>query len=49
MFVETDCASSGDCGGPGSGAQTHLMLYNPDHCGTSDPWFDVVTGACRQE
>jgi hypothetical protein len=46
-FVETDCAASG-C--ENTGNETHLMIYNT-HCAasgpTADPWFDVVTGACR--
>jgi hypothetical protein len=49
VFVETDCDSSGDCGGPGTRTEAHFMVYNPAHCGTTDPWFDVVTGACRHE
>ena len=47
MFVETDCAQNGDCDGAGS--QAHLMLYNPAQCGSTEPWFDVVTGRCRND
>jgi hypothetical protein len=45
MFVETDCDATGDCDDAGS--QTHLMIYNEAECGTSNPWFNVVTGSCR--
>ncbi len=44
MFVETDCSQSGNCNGGGD--ETHLMIYNEAQCG-ANPWFDVVTGACR--
>jgi hypothetical protein len=44
MFIETDCSGSGDCNGGGN--ETHLMIYNEAQCG-ENPWFDVVTGACR--
>jgi len=44
-YVETDCASTGNCNG--GGTQTHLMIYNPAHCGAGNPWFNVVTGRCR--
>lgn len=47
VFVETDCNSSGDCDGAGS--EPHMMIYSDDFCGTSDPWFDVVTGRCRND
>jgi hypothetical protein len=43
MFVETDCQSGGTCN---SGTETHLMIYRAA-CGASNPWFNVVTGACR--
>jgi len=42
LFVETDCQESGCSGGD----QPHLMIYS-DACST-DPWFDVVRGECRQ-
>ena len=45
IFVETDCSQSGDCNGGGN--ETHLMIYNNLMCGSTNPWFDVVTGACR--
>lgn len=47
MFVETDCDGDGDCDGAGN--QAHLMVYNPDECGSSEPWFDTVTGRCRND
>jgi hypothetical protein len=43
MYVETDCQSGGTCN---SGTETHLMIYRAA-CGASNPWFNVVTGACR--
>lgn len=45
VFVETDCASDGDCDAGGS--QTHMMVYNDVECAPADPWFDLVTGRCR--
>ncbi|MGH0033035.1 MAG: hypothetical protein ACQGVC_24865 [Myxococcota bacterium] len=49
LFVETDCESNGDCGNPDppSPLEPHLMVMNPRLCGTTDPWFDMVTGQCR--
>jgi hypothetical protein len=47
MFVETDCAANGDCDSGGN--QAHLMIYNPAECGTTEPWFNVVTGRCRDD
>lgn len=47
MFVETDCSQSGNCNGGGN--ETHLMIYNAVLCGSTNPWFDVVTGACRPD
>ena len=44
MFVETDCGQNGNCSGGGN--ETHLMIYNV-MCGSTNPWFDTVTGACR--
>jgi hypothetical protein len=48
LFVETDCDETGDCDSPG-GEEAHLMVINPTKCGTADPWFDVVTGRCRND
>lgn len=45
MFVETDCGPTGDCATGGS--EPHLMIYS-SACAQDNPWFDVVTGACRQ-
>lgn len=46
--VETDCDSNGDCSGNGTAPfHPHLMVYD-DSCGISNPWFDMVTGQCRQ-
>lgn len=42
LYVETDCASDGDC--DGAGTQTHLMVYN-ESC--ADNWFNTTTRACR--
>ena len=44
IFVETDCASDGDC--DGAGTETHPMIYSEDACPT-EHWFDTVTGRCR--
>jgi hypothetical protein len=52
LFVETDCSASGCEETASNGASdTHLLIYN-DNCpapGQTDggPWFDVVTGQCR--
>lgn len=45
LFVETDCSASGCIV---TGNETHLMIYN-NACSspTSGPWYDVVTGKCR--
>ncbi len=45
LYVETDCEASGNCNG--GGAEAHLMVYNPANCGSGNPWFDSVTGRCR--
>ena len=45
LFIETDCNSAGDCSGRGT--ETHLMIYNDANCSQGNPWFDTVTGACR--
>jgi hypothetical protein len=45
LYVETDCGADGDC--DAGGTQAHLMVYNPAHCGGSNPWLDSVTGRCR--
>ncbi len=45
LFVERDCNPMGDCSS--TGTQTHLMVSNPN-CGAANPWFNIVTGACRQ-
>lgn len=47
LFVETDCDVDGDC--EDSGTETHLMVYNETKCGATDPWFNVVTGRCRND
>lgn len=47
-FVESDCDNSGDCSGAGTNLHPHLMIYDKSCNGGTDPWFDVVTGACRQ-
>lgn len=47
VFVETDCASSGNC--DAAGDEPHLMIYAVSRCGSADPWFDVVTGRCRND
>lgn len=49
MFVETDCSSTGDCEGTGSGTEPHLMIYAETECGTTDPWFDVGLSECRAD
>ncbi len=46
IWVENDCDDTGDCADAGN--ETHLMIYNAAQCGTSNPWFDTRTGACRQ-
>jgi len=47
-YVETDCDSSGDCSGNSSASKhPHPMVYD-DSCAKSGPWFDTVTGECRQ-
>ncbi len=46
MFVEKDCSSLGDCDSGGN--ETHLMIYNQNACPAINPWYNVVTGACRQ-
>lgn len=43
IWVETDCDSTGNCNAK---SDPHLMIYTAG-CGASNPWFDVVTGACR--
>ena len=45
MYVETDCSTSSCTGG----GDSHLMIYQEscDTTGTGGPWFDTVTGACR--
>jgi hypothetical protein len=48
LFVETDCSPGGDCSGSASDPEPHLMIYAEGKCGTANPWFDVVTAACRQ-
>lgn len=45
MFVEIDCGTDGNC--DGGGIEAHLMIYNSAQCGTGNPWFDSVTGRCR--
>ncbi|MGH0033036.1 MAG: hypothetical protein ACQGVC_24870 [Myxococcota bacterium] len=45
LFVEIDCASDGNC--DAGGYEAHLMVMNPAECGSADPWFDTVTGRCR--
>jgi hypothetical protein len=45
LYVETDCAANGNCNGGGS--EAHLMVYNAANCGSTNPWFDTVTGRCR--
>jgi len=47
LFVETDCDSDGNC--DEGGAEAHLMVMNPARCSDENPWFDVVTGRCRNE
>jgi hypothetical protein len=42
LYVETDCASDGDC--DDAGTQTHLMVFN-EAC--PDSWFNTTTRACR--
>jgi len=46
MFVETDCGNSSCSNG---GNKPHLMVYS-DACNaeTGQPWFNNVTGECRQ-
>jgi hypothetical protein len=50
VWVETDCSSSGDCDPAtnGGAVEPHLMIYSTSQCPSANPWFDVVTGACRQ-
>ncbi|MDJ0789935.1 MAG: hypothetical protein QNK05_24325 [Myxococcota bacterium] len=43
LFVETDCDADGDC--ENADDEPHLMIYRAS-CGAS-PWFDAVTGRCR--
>lgn len=47
LFVEVDCTASGDCSPSSGGQETHLMIYNAALCGAGDPWYDLVTRACR--
>ncbi|WP_101760525.1 hypothetical protein [Oceanicoccus sp. KOV_DT_Chl] len=46
MFIETDCDGTGDCSS-GIENEPHLMIYSTQ-CASTNPWFDVVTGACRK-
>ena len=46
-YIETDCDTLGDCDGSG-GNEAHLMIYSPNKC-TTDPWYNVVTGRCRND
>jgi hypothetical protein len=44
LYVESDCQESGACDA-GGGSEPHLMVYS-ESCSPS-PWFDTVTGRCR--
>lgn len=46
LFVETDC-DTGGCVSVGTPPEPHLLIYS-NACTVAGPWFDVVTGGCRQ-
>lgn len=48
MFVERGCTSTGNCADGSGGGEPHLMIYT-GFCGSTNPWFDVVTGRCRNQ